>query len=507
MMHRCSYRHEFSNLPEPVRETLEDESYQTFMHQTNPALGSPAVPGPVAATVRRLLSTADFGDLISGNHPVAERLAHEAVAWCDERWAAATGAAYRNEQTELDLFRACTSAKDARKHLPPSHRERLHGLVQSMFTEDPVDELEFTARIAYIAKRWQAAIDSERDLQQTRELGRSLGSFVREMSETVPRLIKAQKLIRDLFGNENALWDGSPGEWNSTDWDAIERASTHLESHPELNRLAEILGRSRVTVRSTITTRTVHEVVTRVVGLGKSEVTGFTFGDDLTSLIPSEVALLSNPDTEELFFAKLAHRELLQFDYRRERVERSTRTKQVREARDEPVPRGPIILCIDTSGSMLGEPEMVAKAVALALCRRVETDGRDLHAIAFSTGTRSFTFRVGERDLAALSHFLSSGFHGGTDLRPALEEALVKLERDSFRDADILVVSDFRIPKIADRFIARIKDQQRAGTLFHSLTIARATVTDPLHIFDRSWLYDISTGTHGISPQSLRPIS
>ena len=73
-----------------------------------------------------------------------------------------------------------------------------------------------------------------------------------------------------------------------------------------------------------------------------------------------------------------------------------------------------------------------------------------------------------------------------------------------FANADVLVISDFRVPKIADRFISAIKAQQSRGTLFHSLTVAREPVRDPLHIFDHSWLFNVTEGVRGIGPDTLR---
>jgi len=508
-----------------VREALEDESYQAFMQREAVAVEETAVPRPVASTVRRLLSTADFGNLTAGNHAVSERLAHEAVSWCDSRWAETRKTA---EQTGPDILMRCRTLAEARLHLPPATR-KVHELARSILgaavppggaaepdrrgsvpgagVDGTRDSVEARARISFIADLWRAEIESERETEQTRTLGRALGTFVRELAAVLPVLLGAQEVVRDLFGSEHALWDSSMGDWTITNWDSLTAFARVLEKHPELDRLAEILGRSRVNTTEVLRTDVVREIATRAIGLGKSEVTGFTFGDDLSSLIPSEIALLSNPDTEELFYAKLAHRELLQFDYRRERIVREMRERRVSRAERIVVARGPIVLCIDTSGSMMGEPETVAKAMTLALCRRLESDGRSIHIIAFSTDTRSFRVVPGRLRLADLAAFLSSGFRGGTDLRPALEEALGQLETEEFTNADVLVVSDFRVPKIADRFIARIKRQQGFGTLFHSLTIARGAVRDPMHIFDRSWLFDLTGGVRGIRPETLRPIA
>ena len=525
-MHHCSYAHEFDALPTVVREALEGESYAAFMghpaSSTGPGRDDPAgVPRPLADTTHRLIATASFAAYTNDNPRLSERLAHEAVSWCNTQWRRLENEdPLKDEEGRLLALERSQTLAEARVSMLPGHRARLLASAEEILkdpisadpgrsgpvseTGDAAGRVEVRARIAAVAEKWRTAMHAERERFQTRELGRSLGAFVREISAVLPRLARAQSVVRDLFGTDEALWDQSRGEWLAAEWETLETFAEQLEDLPELDRLAQILGRSLVATELTTTTRVLREVSIRLVGLGKSEVTGVNFGDDLTSLLPSEMALLADPATEDLFYAKLAHKELLQLDYRRDQVVEHTNLRSVPVTEQVVVPRGPVIVCVDTSGSMLGDPEQVAKAMTLALARRVVTDRRNLSVIAFSTAIRTFTLDATAVDLSALCEFLSGSFHGGTDLRPALAEALRILETEQFQHADVLIVSDFKIPKIADRFIDRIKKQQHRGTLFHSLTVARAPVSDPLHIFDNSWLFNLTDGTRGIRADTLR---
>ncbi|MEE8441052.1 MAG: VWA domain-containing protein [Spirochaetia bacterium] len=514
-MHHCSYTHELDVLPAEVREVLESEAYAAFMGDFSATSQPDAapVPRPLADTARRLIATASFSSYTRENHALSERVAHEAVSWCNAQWAhLADEDPLSSEDADLGALERSRTLAEARERMPPKHRARLSSLAETVFVAPTADRemssgrrrIEARARIAVVTEKWRIAIDAERERSQTRELGRALGSFVRELGSILPRLALAQSVVHDLFGNEDALWDLSRGEWLDTNWDTLREHAELLDALPELNRLAEILGRSQVATEVRSSTRVVREVSFRPIGLGKSEVTGVTFGDDLTSLLPSEVALLADPATEDLFYAKLARKEMLQLDYRRERIVKHTQQRLVPVTEEVVVPRGPVIVCVDTSGSMLGDPEQIAKAMTLALARRLPADRRELHVIAFSTSVRSLSLRATAIDLPALCEFLGGSFHGGTDLRPALAEALHTLETGRFEHADVLVISDFKIPKIADRFIDQIKRQQRRGTLFGSLTIARSAVHDPLHIFDNSWLFNVTEGARGIGPDTLR---
>lgn len=280
------------------------------------------------------------------------------------------------------------------------------------------------------------------------------------------------------------------------EWGPLEEAAALLRRDPTISALADVLGRGlhaepeyeMVSEEREIEEHSVHAEV-----LGRSEVEGIRMGHAVETMLPSEAALLSDPDTELAFTKRFADDQLLSLNYRRldEHVEISRRTKHVEYlvARE----RGPVILCIDTSGSMAGIPERVAKAISLAVARTALREGRRCYLISFSTEIRSLEVTELPRELPALSDFLAHSFHGGTDLRPALREALRMLDRERFRRADVLTVSDFQIPKIADRFgteLQRARDSH--ASIFHSLTVNPKPAEDPLHLFDYRWHYDIS---------------
>ena len=512
-MHICRYYHDDDHLPDEIRATLEDRLYTVFAEGGRPE-GTGRAPEPVTRTLDRLTATVTFTHLTRGNDRLSERLSHEAVHWVGERWSELEHRdPFADEERALD---DAGSDLDRLARLAAEHRPHLAAFARRAASEAPPTNagagrverartaLDREARFDLIRSRWRERLEDERSNHRARLLGRALGSFIRELEEIVPRLAREQRVVRDIFGNEDALWDLGRHEWEELPVDGLEQAAAMLADHPELDRLAALLGRSRsVTERRTRIT-TERRVRLRPVGIGKSEVTGIHHGDDLTSLVASEVGLLAQPETEELFYAKLAHRQLLVLDYNRQRIVEDVEEHPVSISEEVPIERGPAIVCVDTSGSMLGLPERVAKATVLALARRMREERRRLEVIAFSSQVRSFTLDHDRTNLADLARFLEGGFHGGTDLRKALAVAIETLEREEYRHADVLVVSDFRVPKIADRFLERISRQHHRGTLFHSLTIAAKPVIDPLHIFDNAWLFGTESGR--IAPESLKTI-
>ncbi len=515
-MHVCRYFHEDDHVPEAVRAAMEDSLYSAFVgdrraHEADDRPGG--TPEPIRRTLGRLVRTVSFTRYTDSNERLSERLAHEAVHWVAERWAGIEERdPYADEERAIEAGAASGDAPATARAME-RHRPELGGLA-ALVVGAPAyrpgaaggraERVDREARLSLAANRWREAMETDRAHHQARLLGRALGSFIRELEELVPRLEREQRLVRDIFGNEDALWDLSRHEWEELPLEGLETAASMLSRHPELSRLAEILGKSRSVTEERTVDRVERLTRLRPVGVGKSEITGVRAGDDLTSLLTSELALLSHPDTEELFFAKLARRELVVLDYNRQRIVEDIRLRTVSVRQEVPVDRGPVIVCVDTSGSMLGLPEQVARAVVLALATRLSIDARRVEVIAFSSQVRSFSLDHRATRLPDLARFLAGSFHGGTDLGKALVTALDALERNEYRYADVLVVSDFRVPKIADRFLDRIAAQHRRGTLFHSLTIARHPVIDPLHIFDSSWLFSTESGR--MAPQSLHRI-
>lgn len=116
---------------------------------------------------------------------------------------------------------------------------------------------------------------------------------------------------------------------------------------PSLIRLAKLIGRSGDGIMSTEGTFSTAS---------KSYIGGITTGDDLNSLLPSELALLSESSTQRLFYKNYITKRLQVFAS----MSHESKGKKHRD--------GPIIICMDASGSMEGDPVLVAKALTVAIC-------------------------------------------------------------------------------------------------------------------------------------------
>jgi uncharacterized protein with von Willebrand factor type A (vWA) domain len=510
-MHICRYYHD-ELLPEPLREELEESMYHALVGEEPVADQTGAPDTPVRKALDRLLGVTDFSRYTRENSRLSERIAHEAVHWVGHRWheikedeeLAAEArlleqAGQSTDEPDSDAIRALARQVVSQRpelagRAAAATRTLEAAVLQGSNHAERRMRSDKQARYSYLLRSWREAHERTRRTHQERELGRAVGQFVRELQEIVPRLAQEQQLVRDVFGNEDALFDLSRHEWEELPMDGLQQAAVMLGEHQEISAMAETIGRSQAVSERRRVEQTVRRVRERQVGVGKAEIVGVRNGNDIGSLMPSEVALLSHPSTEQLFYARLARSELLVLDYRQRRLVRDEVEHLAWVDAEVLVPRGPVVLCVDTSGSMLGLPEKVAKAVVLALAKRLQSDRRRIEVLAFASQVRSFSLDHEKNTLPDLVSFLAGGFHGGTDLTRALVEALDLLETREARHADVLVISDFKVPKIADRHIGRIGRQHRRGTLFHSLTVSPGAIIDPLHIFDTTWHFDTTAG-------------
>jgi uncharacterized protein with von Willebrand factor type A (vWA) domain len=113
-------------------------------------------------------------------------------------------------------------------------------------------------------------------------------------------------------------------------------------------------------------------------------------------------------------------------------------------AQSAPLSRGPIILCLDTSGSMKGAPETIAKAVALEALRVAQREQRPCLLVAFGGPGELIERELGASrgGLQALLDLMGQGFDGGTDVQTPIEHAIARVRGEGWRSADLLIVSD-----------------------------------------------------------------
>ena len=181
------------------------------------------------------------------------------------------------------------------------------------------------------------------------------------------------------------------------------------------------------------------------------ELRGIRHSDRIERQLGSEAAQIRHPVLRKLWRARLAESRLLTYESEAVLIERvpDPQARAVRAAAAQPqaLERGPMILCVDTSGSMRGAPENIAKAAVLEAVRTAYREQRGCKLIAFGGAgellERDLVDRHNGRDgLHALLDLMGQGFDGGTDVQTPIERAIELVHQQAWSSADLLIVSD-----------------------------------------------------------------
>jgi uncharacterized protein with von Willebrand factor type A (vWA) domain len=209
------------------------------------------------------------------------------------------------------------------------------------------------------------------------------------------------------------------------------------------------------------------------------EILGVRPGRSLARMLPSEAAQLRHPLLHKLWRARLAEGRLMVWDEEAVLLElRADGTQAVRAERlidAPPAERGPMLLCIDTSGSMKGGPEVLAKAVAIEVARVAHRERRRCRLLAFGGADELLEHELAftPAGLDALLDFIGQAFEGGTDLAAPVSRAVALVLREGWQQADLLVVSDGEFG--CTEASLRLLDQARAQ---HGLRVQGVLVGD-----------------------------
>jgi uncharacterized protein with von Willebrand factor type A (vWA) domain len=281
----------------------------------------------------------------------------------------------------------------------------------------------------------------------------------------------------EVFGDASELckhnrWDLLRGLLKRGGWQEVLRIRRLMERLPELAGCIRRLGRARATDEPDRARRSEVQAVmqiTRPVARPRrlqvpdypGETRGVRRSGRVARMLPAEAMLLAHPRLRLIWHARHAERTLLTYeeDETLEELVHEPAAAWVPSPDRLPDPRremGPILVCVDTSGSMQGGAEAVAKAVVLEAVRTAHGQQRACHVFAFSgpEDVVEMPVAVDLPGLERLTEFMGQSFRGGTDITGPLERALAKAEESSWQLADLLVASDGEFgatPDLAER--------------------------------------------------------
>lgn len=241
------------------------------------------------------------------------------------------------------------------------------------------------------------------------------------------------------------------GEWYSMNPESRMAMADKLRTK-EMKELAEVIGRMK---RFALGVK-----AQRIVDV-PHEAYDVEQGNDLRRVLRAQFALLGHEETKAEFYRRYFEKELLQFKMRG----------------TEDVGKGPIVIAIDKSGSMMGAPFRWAMGVAEALRRFAAEEERDYYAMFFGNNNdrERFDFPKGKGPFDKVLAFLGTQANGGTQFDGVLTEALEKASKsfdgDGKGKADIVFVTD-GMSHLDESWIKQFNEERnRVGVRVYSVYI------------------------------------
>ena len=326
-----------------------------------------------------------------------------------------------------------------------------------------------------------------RGVEDAYELAQVKADFIREKLpnqqtlldkylEVIPPYLAKKEATVDEF---EQCWALMGTIWNVVEFDRIRPVVRLQEQYPVLldvarrvGRIADDQGPERVPVSVGGKMSVEHGA--------PSDIEGVTMGNDITALLPMEMAIMSDDQLSNLFAYRFATRRLQTFRYKSNMM-KQTRRVEVRKARQ----KGPMIVCLDTSGSMQGQPEKIASSLIIKLLQVALRQERDLLLVAFSTTAKLFDVR---RNRTRFFDFLRKECGGDTDGTQMLQAVMHTIaENPAYGSADVLLISDFKFGVPGAGIMRQVDTLREEGTRFYGLQIGVAPIDNWKKYLDNYW--------------------
>lgn len=245
---------------------------------------------------------------------------------------------------------------------------------------------------------------------------------LRDLTGALPQRMEHSERALEAFGQQMGLGQTGEGAARLAMGDRLLRVE-------KLQQLARLVGALRAFARGVRRDRFERS---------PAEVHAIGQGRDLSRLLPSEASMLRDPRRRRLFLRRYLEGELMQYDI---------------QGQDKGA-RGPLVVCLDGSGSMAGDKELWAKGVALTLMEIARQQKRHFRAVVFSgrpSDLRVFDLlqmpgpgqlQAPPVELEALMDMAEYFPRGGTNFQLPLERALELLQEKALRRGDVVLITD-----------------------------------------------------------------
>lgn len=342
------------------------------------------------------------------------------------------------EESEMSAGRHVGRHKFITETMESPALEDLRSRTVMNFKESEAAAVEMSKQLASL---------SPADLDPTTPEGVAAFAYAIDKAlEQAIEMVDIRGVAEDMFGpciGPNMAQN--PAEAQKLKTETIDRIFAKLQRNPWLREFMKLAGRYRATAKAKQRSK---------LKPGNDEITGITQGNNLERLLPCELMYLANPATRGLSMRRYVENQMGLYEIQS----------------PNPKGEGPLIFCVDGSGSMAGAPIEHAKSLTLAgwwiaqsqkrWCMMVEfgSDREVGHTVIWAPpGTKNGPTATVEMVLEWIEHFYNAG---GTSYKVPLVDIPAIWNNSDFQipkgKTDMVIVSDglVSIPQtMADNFV------------------------------------------------------
>ncbi len=365
---------------------------------------------------------------------------------------------FKAENAASDLFAVCydPSPKFTKN---PEDKARQH-FIEGLMASNDMHELRSvtagsilgaTVASAELAERYSEYVVDIGEDQRKRKRGKGNADKKSPMEQQIAGMKcaagaakKAKDAVNDAMDAAEGLGLGD-GNSGVASVDRIQNVLKKVKKSDTLRKVCEQAGRWRRLAAGKQRQKTRH---------GYDDMVGIELSGDAGRLIPSELCALADP--------------ILGLDAERRLVEKTMLSREYHGS--EKTGKGPIVVVVDESGSMSGDPIINAKAFALTMAWIARRQKRWCTLAGFSGGREMnyICLPPGKWDEVALMAWVEHFYSGGTSLDVPLVEVPAKwpemissgMKRGK---TDLIVVTDgiVRCPQEMSESFLKFKNDEK----------------------------------------------
>ena len=315
-------------------------------------------------------------------------------------------------------------------------------------------------------KDWEDAVNLKSKKKTQDDLSmhkKRLDNLLNANMKSIPQYLEQNDVTKDEFYQ---CWGLMNGMWNRMDFERIRKIVSIQNDYPVINEVANKMGRIAADVGKE-SVKVSSGIFYKFEHASGSDIEGVSVGHDLNALLPIELVHCVDYDLEDVFIHRYLTNQLQLFRHKSE-ISNPARSLQRKPAKL----KGPMIVCLDTSGSMVGKPEKIAHSLIIRLVEIANRQRRDCYLITFSIHIHCADVR---KERAKLLDLLSHTSSGDTDATQMLKATINLLEsKKEYINSDVLWITDFRIPKTTESLLRQMANYRKEGTRFYGLQIGKA---------------------------------